>query len=82
MKEIIPEGDDKILDVVYDEVEYHITAIVWDMNGQLAARVTELANGINEATIIERKDVNASTVSFNKTVTCSLHTVNFLSYIF
>ena len=35
-----------------------------EKESQLAARVTELANGINEATIIERKDVNASTVSF------------------
>ena len=46
MKEIIPEGNDKILDVVYDEVEYHITAIVWDMNGKLTARVTYTANGL------------------------------------
>ena len=31
---------------------------------QLAARVTELANGINEATIMEQKDVNSTIVSF------------------
>lgn len=35
-----------------------------EKESQLAARVVELTNGINEATIIERKDVNASTVSF------------------
>jgi transcription elongation factor GreA len=35
-----------------------------EKESQLAARVTELANGINEATIIERSDVNPATVSF------------------